>query len=267
MKHPLIILKLGGSLITHKDRPLSPNIGGVRLVGRTVAKILRRHSDVKLILIHGGGSFGHYYASKFHASTDARNISCEGIARISEAMIHLHSLVLKEMVGEGVRCRTISVSEILQGSDGIVSEYAARKMSALLSIGCVPITFGDIVTNSRGSSIISGDKIALTLARKMDVKRAIFAMDVDGIYSNSQMRGEVIPELKTQSGISWKERRFDVTGGVQSKIKIGFELAKLGTDVFFVNGSKRRRLESALIGEQDTPSTIILSKNISTSHE
>ena len=267
MMHQLIVLKLGGSLITHKDRPLSPNALGVRLVGRTVSRILRRHSDVKLILIHGGGSFGHYYASKFHASTDTRNISSEGIAKISEAMIHLHSLVLKEMVGEGVRCRTIAVSEILQGSDAIMDEYASRKLSALLSIGCVPITFGDIVTNSRGSSIISGDKIALALARKLDVERVIFAMDVDGIYSNSQMKGEVIPELNTRSGISWKERKFDVTGGVESKIKIGFELARLGTDVFFVNGKKVKRLESALLGEQNSLSTTILSKNISTSHE
>lgn len=267
MMNPLVVLKLGGSLITHKDRPLSPNVRGMRLAGRTVSRILRHNSGMKLIVIHGGGSFGHYYASRFHANTDTRNISSEGIAKISEAMIQLHSIVLKEMVDEGVRCRTITVSEILQGSNGIVNEHASGRLSALLTIGCVPITFGDIVTNSGGSSIISGDRIALALARKLDVERVVFAMDVDGIYSNSQMTGDIIPELTTRRGIGGKERKFDVTGGVESKIKIGFELARLGTEVFFVNGNKGKRLEGALMGEQETLSTKIHSKNISTAHE
>ena len=265
MMNHLIILKLGGSLITNKDRPLSPNIRAMRVVGRTISAFLRRNSCAKLILKQARAPYPQYYASKIHARTQTTNISTEGVAKKSEAMIHLDSIVLRDFVREGVRCRTITASEILHGSERTVCRFASRELSSLLRIGCVPITFGDIITKPEGSSIISGDSIALALARKLDVERVVFAMDVDGIYSNPHLKGAVVTELNTQRGIMGKERRFDVTGGIEFKIKVGFELARLGTDAFFVNGKNANRLESVLSGDQDALSTKILSKNISTS--
>ncbi|MGA9910313.1 MAG: hypothetical protein WBP84_08895, partial [Nitrososphaeraceae archaeon] len=60
MDSNLALIKLGGSIVTHKEVPLSANEAAI-------AKILKALSSVKMpkILIHGGGSFGHYWSVKY----------------------------------------------------------------------------------------------------------------------------------------------------------------------------------------------------------
>ena len=94
------------------------------------------------------------------------------------------------------------------------------------------------------------------------MKRAIFAMDVDGVYDNSQMNGDVIKNLNSIRLNLGQRKKYDVTGGIRAKIEVGFRLAKLGADVFYVNGTKGRRLESLLIGRENVVSTKINSKRI-----
>jgi isopentenyl phosphate kinase len=173
-------------------------------------------------------------------------------------------MVLRELINCGVNCRTFLPSELIQEPGGSILPSTLRRLESLLEIGCIPITFGDIVTSRRGSRIVSGDEIALELARKLGVQRTIFAMDVDGIYSDSSLKGPLVRELVNAREIKASARRYDVTGGIDAKIKIGFELAKLGSDVFFVNGKRESRLQKLLLGDSNTPLTRILSKNIST---
>ena len=55
----LTILKIGGSVITDKSKILKPNISSMK----NISKILKKFDRV--ILVHGAGSFGHYYARKY----------------------------------------------------------------------------------------------------------------------------------------------------------------------------------------------------------
>jgi isopentenyl phosphate kinase len=261
-KHGLTILKLGGSLITNKDRPLSPNFKAMRIAGRAICDALVENRKLKLFLIHGGGSFGHYYASMFHATTTPGRVASEGVSRVAQAMISLHSMILKELIDADVPCRTIAPGEFLTNPKGRVTRVGSNKISALLDIGCIPISFGDIVTSNRGTWIVSGDQIALSLAESIDVERVIFAMDVDGIFEDSKMKGSIISELNSRNQTLGTKRKFDVTGGIGSKIAIGFKLAKVGSDVYFVNGKKGERLQKLLSGNR-VLSTHIVSKNIS----
>jgi isopentenyl phosphate kinase len=261
-RNGLTILKLGGSLITNKDRPLSPNFKAMRIAGRAISSALEESRKLKLFLIHGGGSFGHYYASMFHATTTPGNVAGEGVSRVAQAMISLHSMILNELIEADVPCRTIAPGEFLASPKGKVTRVGSNKISALLNIGCVPISFGDIVTTNRGTWIVSGDQIALSVAKNMNVERVIFAMDVDGIFEDSKMKGPIIREMNSQNQSLVKKRKFDVTGGIGSKIEIGFKLARLGSDVYFVNGKDGERLQNLLSGEH-VLSTHIVSKSIS----
>ena len=94
------------------------------------------------------------------------------------------------------------------------------------------------------------------------MKRVIFAMDVDGVYGNSQMNGNILRELNAVKFNLGERKKYDVTGGIEAKIEIGFRLAKLGADVYYVNGTKGKRLESLLLGQDNVMSTKINSKRI-----
>ncbi len=256
----LTVVKLGGSLITDKDRPLTPNRRAIAVAANAIAKSLRNGNQTRLFIIHGGGSFGHYYASKFGLSTARKKTGTEGVSKTAWAMIALHSLVLNQLVREGVPCKTVLTSEFLS-SDGITIEKKGEGiLNNLLQSRYVPISFGNVSITPRGTSIISGDQIAMSLVRNRNVDRVIFAMDVDGIFTNSNMKGEIINELTSAEIFLGKKRKFDVTGGIAAKIEFGMHMAEHGANVYYVNGRKAERLESLIMGQDSVKSTRIYAK-------
>jgi isopentenyl phosphate kinase len=258
----ITIVKLGGSLVTDKNRPLALNMQGIKSCARSISRAILSNRSGRLFLIHGGGSFGHYYATKFLASTTRKRISAEGVSRIASGMITLHSVILDRLVKEGVPCKTLMTSELLTDDGKRISKNGSRRLNQLYQNRLIPISFGNISVTQNGSEIISGDQIALSLARGLTVKRTIFAMDVDGIYGSSQMSGQVLKKLDSLRFNHGDRKRYDVTGGIKEKVRIGFRLAELGADVFYVNGAKSKRLESLMVGREDVISTKIDSKRI-----
>ena len=60
-------------MITIKDRALTPNIQAMERLSHVLARL----SD-SLIIVHGGGSFGHYWSVKYDMHTRARIVSFSG---------------------------------------------------------------------------------------------------------------------------------------------------------------------------------------------
>jgi isopentenyl phosphate kinase len=254
----LTVLKLGGSLITHKDRALSINKTALEAVAKQLGKWRRSGSVEKLILVHGGGSFGHYYAKKYGLSTSSVKASAEAISKTTQAMLELHNKVRSALESKKVHVETILPSEILDDRKAALSELGRKRLIACFRNGLAPITFGYVNVNSDGVSIISGDLICEVLAKSLPIKRQIFAMDVDGIFRNARLEGSVIPRLFSPNQYSSSKGRFDVTGGVSAKVELGFRLADLGTAVYFVNGRSDERLLKLILGQKDIRSTAIV---------
>ena len=63
----MILIKLGGSIITNKEKPLS-----VR--GETIDNLAKSLKKIKepIIIVHGGGSYGHYWSVKYDMHTKER---------------------------------------------------------------------------------------------------------------------------------------------------------------------------------------------------
>jgi isopentenyl phosphate kinase len=258
-------MKLGGSLITNKDKPLSPNIRNIRTVSRAVSEALPDMQG-KLFLVHGGGSFGHYYARKFGLSRKLGGVSAEGIARTMGAMIELHSILLAELLRARVPCETLLTSEFLNESGSAVTLGGKKRIDLILRSGLVPTSFGNVSISPKGARIISGDRISLSLteAFRGANTKVVFAMDVDGIYHDSALKGPIIAQLRANEAPSGSEGAFDVTGGVEAKVKVGHQLARLGAKVFFVNGSHQRRISKLLSGDDSVKATRIYPENRAT---
>lgn len=258
----LTIVKLGGSLITHKDTPLKVDELALDKVAKEIARSLRMDEVTKLILIHGGGSFGHFFASKYHITVTPRSIPSHNAAKTAASMMTLHSIALNRFVAAGIPCKSLLTSEFIS-DDNQVTVEGGRYLRRLLDNNLVPITFGNLAITKRGSKIVSGDQIALALTKIFRVKKVIFAMDVDGIYQRPDLNGEIFKELNKSSEFHGGLRRYDVTGGITSKIKIGMQIAKGGTDVFYVNGKKSGRLQSLISNRITVRSTRIPAMRIS----
>ncbi|MEM2795196.1 MAG: hypothetical protein QXY49_05015, partial [Thermofilaceae archaeon] len=53
----LVIVKLGGSLITDKEKPFTLRKDALEEASIKLAEIAK---SIKLLIVHGGGSYGHY---------------------------------------------------------------------------------------------------------------------------------------------------------------------------------------------------------------
>jgi isopentenyl phosphate kinase len=60
MKNNLVLIKIGGSVATYKERPVSANYSAIDGFSKAISLI----KEVPIILVHGGGSFGHYWSVK-----------------------------------------------------------------------------------------------------------------------------------------------------------------------------------------------------------
>jgi isopentenyl phosphate kinase len=207
----------------------------------------------RLFLVHGGGSFGHYYANKYGLSSRGfATVSAEGISATVLAMQRLNSIIVEALLKCGVNTRPLEISDLLEprSPESRLTETGAEGVENCFAANLVPITFGNVGLGPGGKArVISGDSACLAFARSFPTERAVFGMDVDGIFRSPELkRGELIRELKPGVEVRTSLRRFDVTGGVHEKIALAFKLSTLGAEVFFVNGTKSERLARCLGG-------------------
>lgn len=219
MGNPYRILKLGGSLITDKRVPFSFKEDVVRRIAKEL--ILDN-----LILIHGGGSFGHYEASR------------GDIIRTALAMQKLNLLVSTILYEEGIRVFPLPGRY-----------FSIATVTSYLNKGYVPLIYGDIDENGK---IISGDDIAISLAKAFRT-RALFAVNVDGVIVNNQVAKEVndlnFDEIR-QNGV------IDLTGGLKAKVR---KLLENCVEGIIFNGEKEGNIRKALNGE--SIGTLVRCKN------
>ena len=69
MTKEIVLLKLGGSLITDKDTPYTPRLDKLKELALEIKTVLDSTPELLLILGHGSGSFGHVAAKK-HGTRD-----------------------------------------------------------------------------------------------------------------------------------------------------------------------------------------------------
>jgi isopentenyl phosphate kinase len=236
------LIKLGGSVITVKDRALTPNINAIDELSRVLAKF----SD-PLLVIHGGGSFGHYLSVKYDMHTKPDLYDSRGISVVHESMVSLNQIVVKSMSDEGLA--PFGISPISFFEDGKVNVTKFNELVEFTRRGIVPVIFGDVVHISEGKfSIVSGDTLMTRIATHIMPSRVIFTVNVDGIYKDMKNKKLVKVLNFPTNEISFKNSSIDVTGGMSRKISEAFEIARLGIDVNIVNGLDAERVFDILRG-------------------
>jgi len=201
-------------------------------------------SDEKVVVVHGGGSFGHSVARQHGITSEPSETAAAGVAQTRGAMYDLNRLVCKTMME--FRLNPYPFSPFDAASRGGKAQLA-QWLRGLLKGDLTPVTFGDVVLSPSGFKVLSGDVIVHDLAKALRPERCVFALDVDGVYEpNSRV---IIPEL-TPSKI--RKMRVpagdDASGGMKLKLEVAARLASMGTRVSFVSGYRRNEFSKAIKG-------------------
>jgi isopentenyl phosphate kinase len=243
MRHNLTLIKLGGSVITFKEKPLAANFEAIRNISYTLASV-----KVPFMLIHGGGSFGHYWSVQYNMHSKPDQYDSHGISIVHESMIALNQIIVKSMIKVGMNPYTIMPSMFTYGSKPIVKKI--KELKSIVESSVVPITFGDIVyIENKMYSILSGDALMSILSKILRPSKVIFTLNVDGIYKDMRKK-EVMEELKNNNSISFSKVIQDVTGGMRRKVTEALKISDLGIDVLMVNGLKPDRIMNAITGTE-----------------
>jgi isopentenyl phosphate kinase len=264
----LAILKLGGSVITVKGRPLTPNKKAIIRLAEEIAR-----SDVdSLVIVHGGGSFGHPVAKQYQINRGYKDSSqIIGFSKTHQAMTKLNKLIIDSLIDQNIPAVEIQPSSCIITKSGRIQVMEQRPLTKLLRMGFVPVLYGDAVPDSDiGFAILSGDQLVSTLAIRLNADCIIVGADVDGICtadpkidpSAKLIHHISLSELKKHQPIIGKAKVTDVTGGMLGKIMELIPAIELKIQVIIVNAAKPDNVYKALKGEKVVGTTINKGENI-----
>lgn len=229
-------------MITVKDRALTPNISAIEGLSHVLAQL-----NVPTIVVHGGGSFGHYWSVKYDIHTKPELYDSHGITVVHESMVALNQIVIKSMLDAGLAPYGISPTSIFTNGKANVTKF--NELIEFTRRDIVPVIFGDVVHVNEGRfSIVSGDALMTQIATYLRPSKVIFTVNVDGIYEDLRRRKLVKVFNLPNNEINIKNSSIDVTGGMGRKISEALEIARLGIDVNIVNGLNAERIFDILKG-------------------
>jgi len=247
----VVILKIGGSVITEKDKPFTARKEGVQTVAEAIAEYGK-----PLVVVHGAGSFGHFLAKKYGLSRKPSNVKPEAVSEIRASVQKLNSMVVDAIQSKGVGVYWLQPYAFYK--DERSREKLAPLLMGLIEKGVSPLSFGDVIPTEDGFRIISGDEIVRDIASLLKPSRVVFATNVDGIYRNFRTDKKPIQEIPAEDikALAFRPVKDDVTGGMEGKLDEAVRIAEIGIDVIFTNGLKKGRLMKALKGK-DPDGTLV----------
>mgnify|MGYP002760176921 CR=1 FL=1 len=208
------VLKLGGSVITVKDRPMTVDEGALGRAARAVA------ASPELVIVHGGGSFGHHYAEQYGVSPSAGTTTAREITAIHGAMQELNGAVVERLQESEVEAVPVAPLSMGWRDDAGSLSIASGPLASMVSEGLVPVSHGDVVVNrGAGATILSGDELVGAIAEQVDADRIGICSDVPGVLDRD---GEVIERVESYEavdGLLGGSESTDVTGGMAGKVR------------------------------------------------
>ena len=250
------VLKLGGSVITHKDKPLTANEAAIRRLAGEIA----RAQIPQLVIVHGGGSFGHPLAKEY-AIKDGFNGEASqlvGFSKTHQAMITLNNMVLAALIRCNIPALTIAPSSIIVSKSGRIMARIDEHLKSLLHMNLVPLLYGDAVLDSeKGFTILSGDQLVASAAIQLDAERIVIGVEGDGLFASDPKEGQgdlirtcTLRELMKLQKQVRRTAVHDVTGGMQGKMAELVPAIEKGITAVIVNACKPQRVYKALRGEK-----------------
>jgi len=224
------ILKLGGSVITDKDRPEALDGPALDRAADAVADALASGDVSDLVVVHGGGSFGHHHASDHGVSKTEGSGEARAAVEIHAAMKTLNDFVLARLHDRDVPAVPVHPFSAASRDEEARLDLPTGQVETMLGEEFVPVLHGDVVAHAgEGVTILSGDEVVTAVAEGIDAERVGFCSTVPGVLDDDE---EVVPEIGSYdevAGLLGGSDATDVTGGMAGKVRALLDLGAPAT--------------------------------------
>jgi isopentenyl phosphate kinase len=268
----LVFLKLGGSLITDKTQPFTPRLDIIEDVALQISTALQSQPNLRLVLGHGSGSFGHVAASEYrtrdgfvpraspliHRERDKTEQNYwKGFAEVWYQASALNRFVMKALNKTNVPAIALAPSANVITSNGQVSIWETTAIRMALAAGLVPVIYGDVTFDEvRGGTILSTEDLFSFLARALNPERILLAGLEAAVWEDFPARTRKVASITPQTfnevsrGVG-KADGADVTGGMEAKVTQMLDLAQQNPElkIQIFSGAEPGNITRALGGE------------------
>jgi len=257
-----VIVKIGGSFITDKNKPESLQEDRVRKIAREIADAVQT-GEVSLLLTHGAGSYGHIAAKRYDAQRGKHpEFGWKAFYEIRQDMSRMNLRLLQLFGEEGLFPITIQPSAIIMARSGKIQNVDTRNIRFLMDSNQIPLIHGDIVLDEKqGFTIASTEDQIQMLNDYIFFHRIILISDVQGVLDSD---GKVIPKIDRDNYTQIIQQLggsagLDVTGGMRSKVEQIYQIIKnnASTKAFIISGeSETGIIAKTILGEIETETII-----------
>jgi isopentenyl phosphate kinase len=260
----VVLLKLGGSLITEKRQAETPRR---EVLARLAGEIARGMAErpFRLVVGHGSGSFGHVAARRFDLASGIRSPDqLPGISITQDRAAALHRLVIAALAEAGAHPFSIAPSSCVVSAAGRPVAFEDEALRLALDRGLLPVLYGDVVMDREwGASICSTERLFdLVVRRLLDrgwtVRRVVWLGETAGLYDaeGRTVHRVSVADFAAAAQAIDAPAGADVTGGMLHRVESALALARLGVPSLLANGLTPGLLEQALRGER-VPGTLV----------
>ncbi|PSQ38492.1 acetylglutamate kinase [Halobacteriales archaeon SW_12_71_31] len=210
----MIVLKLGGSVITDKSTPETVDEPALERAATALSAARER----EVVVVHGAGSFGHHHAAAHGVTPTEGTHDPEALWEVHDAMRRLNDRVTGAFRAAGLAPAPVHPFSLGHRDAAGELTLPTRGIATTLAEGFVPVLHGDgVVHRDRGVTILSGDELVVRLARDLGADRVGFCSTVPGVLRD----GAVIERIDAMSEVSdvlGGAEGVDVTGGMAGKV-------------------------------------------------
>ncbi|MGD0450255.1 MAG: isopentenyl phosphate kinase [Candidatus Bathyarchaeia archaeon] len=248
-----VILKIGGSAITDKTEQLAAK---TEIINRLAEEIKRADLD-NLIIVHGGGSFGHPTAAKYGIKDGYKEDPTQklGFAETHHVMTVLNGLVMDALIWHEVPAISVAPSCCVMTNNGKIKYFDETVLKSMQKMAFTPVMYGDAVLDDKlGFTVLSGDQLVAYLAIKYKASKIVVGVDTDGLFDADPKTNPnakpykhlTLAELKGIQPKIGKTAGTDVTGGMAGKIAELIPAIEQGVRVTITGATKGLSIYRAL---------------------
>jgi isopentenyl phosphate kinase len=169
----IVFLKLGGSLITDKDKPYTPRLDKLANLALEIKTVLDSSPELVLILGHGSGSFGHTAAKKY-GTRDGVKTSEQwyGFAEVRFQAAELNRHGMESLINAGVPAIPFPPSSSMISNNRKVTSHNMLAIRKSLEVHLLPVVHGDVAFDEvLGGTILSTEDVFAFLAEQFPPTR------------------------------------------------------------------------------------------------
>ncbi len=234
----LYFLKLGGSLITDKNQPHTARLNVIHRLAAEITSARKENRNLKLLLGHGSGSFGHFPAKKFGTRDGVYNPEgWKGFEYVWKEAHSLNKIIVDVLTSQDIPVISFPPSSMIIAENKTIKIWDLTPIKKALEADLIPLIYGDVIFDlTIGGTIFSTEELFEHLALSLKPEKILIAGIEEGVWQDfpanqhfiDLITQDIEPDILRKLGGS---NSVDVTGGMVEKVKSMLNLSYLLPDL------------------------------------